>query len=321
MISGTAKAGRRCRRRTARGRTTRPRTSTSGAAATRPATTATASGPTRATYALDNGDVGSTIRVTVRAGNAFGSNPATSAQTAVVAAAGPAPANTALPVIGGVPRDGQILVTNTGNWANSPNHYDYQWLRCDAAGNNCGNFGANSSSAAARAVRGRSHDSRRRLGRGTSTGTTRARLGPDRRRRRVRPGRRRSRSTRSRSRTSSCLSAVQFIPSRLNSRAAFIGRFRVTDTRGNLVSGALVYAIGLPYGWVRAAPEVVTGSDGWATIQFVPTAPDAGAPCRTRLLRPRSQAGRKAADRRVDSPARPDLDRLAGAAILRGARG
>ena len=64
---------------------------------------------------------------------------------------------------------------------------------------------------------------------------------------------------------------MQFIPTRLNSRAAFIGRFRVTDTRGNVVSGALVYAIGLPYGWVRAAPEVVTGSDGWATIQFFPT--------------------------------------------------
>ena len=67
------------------------------------------------------------------------------------------------------------------------------------------------------------------------------------------------------------ISGVQFTPSRLTSRAAFIARFRVTDTRGNLVRGALVYAIGLPYGWVRNAPEVVSGSDGWATIQFVPT--------------------------------------------------
>jgi len=67
------------------------------------------------------------------------------------------------------------------------------------------------------------------------------------------------------------ISAVKFTPRRLTSRAAFIGRFRVSDTRGNLVNGALVYAVGIPYAWVRRAPEVVTGSDGWATIQFFPT--------------------------------------------------
>ena len=47
----------------------------------------------------------------------------------------------------------------------------------------------------------------------------------------------------------------------------------MTDTRGYVVRGALVYAIGLPYGWVRNAPEVVTGTDGWAQITFVPTRP------------------------------------------------
>ena len=45
----------------------------------------------------------------------------------------------------------------------------------------------------------------------------------------------------------------------------------MTDTRGHLVNGALVYALGIPYGWVRNAPEVVNGGDGWATIQFFPT--------------------------------------------------
>ena len=28
---------------------------------------------------------------------------------------------------------------------------------------------------------------------------------------------------------------------------------------------------GLPYGWVRTAPEVVTGTDGWSQITFLPT--------------------------------------------------
>jgi hypothetical protein len=32
-----------------------------------------------------------------------------------------------------------------------------------------------------------------------------------------------------------------------------------------------VYAIGLPYGWIRPASEVVTGTDGWAQVTFLPT--------------------------------------------------
>ena len=44
----------------------------------------------------------------------------------------------------------------------------------------------------------------------------------------------------------------------------------MTDTQGNVVRGALVYAIGLPQVWVRAAPEVVTGTNGWAQITFLP---------------------------------------------------
>ena len=66
------------------------------------------------------------------------------------------------------------------------------------------------------------------------------------------------------------ISRVVFVPTRLHSRAAFVGRFRVTDTRGYVIRGALVYAIALPYGWIRPAPEVATGTDGWATIQFFP---------------------------------------------------
>jgi hypothetical protein len=68
------------------------------------------------------------------------------------------------------------------------------------------------------------------------------------------------------------ISGVRFVPPRVVGRQAFTGRFRVTDTRGYVIRGALVYAIGLPYGWIRQAPEVVTGTDGWATITFFPTA-------------------------------------------------
>ena len=45
----------------------------------------------------------------------------------------------------------------------------------------------------------------------------------------------------------------------LHSRAPFTARFKVVDTQGGPVSGALVYVLGLPYGWLRSAPEVLTG--------------------------------------------------------------
>jgi hypothetical protein len=55
----------------------------------------------------------------------------------------------------------------------------------------------------------------------------------------------------------------------------------VSDTRGFSIQGALVYALGLPYGWMRSAPEVTTDSTGWATIPINPTA---SMPLRTGAL-------------------------------------
>jgi hypothetical protein len=67
------------------------------------------------------------------------------------------------------------------------------------------------------------------------------------------------------------IDGVKFSPSRLVSRAAFTGRFHVSDTRGFLVRDALVKVTGLPYSWARTGAEVRTGQDGWATITIVPT--------------------------------------------------
>jgi len=41
------------------------------------------------------------------------------------------------PYTSGVEREGQTLTAHTGYWGNSPTSYDYQWLRCDSAGNGC----------------------------------------------------------------------------------------------------------------------------------------------------------------------------------------
>ena len=48
-----------------------------------------------------------------------------------------APVNTSAPVISGAPYVGKTLSASTGGWQNSPTGYTYQWVRCDAKGNNC----------------------------------------------------------------------------------------------------------------------------------------------------------------------------------------
>lgn len=235
-------------------------------------------GNDRQTYVVEQGDVGSRMRVKVDAKNAFGGNTATSSPTAVVAPRGPLPAMTSPPVISGLAQDGQTLSASVGSWTNGPTRFTYRWLRCDSAGNNCDSLGSGSTQRLGSADVG--HRIRVAVtganqygssGGATSVPTAvvtsalpggavklpngqvslpvEAVLPPER----------------------LIISAAAFVPTRLHTRSAFIGRFRVADTRGYVIRGALVYAIGLPYSWVRNAPEVITGTDGWATIQFFPT--------------------------------------------------
>jgi hypothetical protein len=227
-------------------------------------------GPNRPAYALDARDAGHTIRVRVRARNDFGSTDATSVQTAVVAPAGPPPVNTAPPVITGTTREGQTLSASVGSWSNSPTRFALQWRRCDPPGDNCADFGSNGQSQKLGGTE-IGHTIRVRISATNQYGTTSASSGQTAivasasgapvsiAVEQVSPPER------------LVISAVAFLPRRLTSRSPFLARFRISDTRGNLVRGALVYAIALPYGWVRAAPEAATGADGWATIQLFPT--------------------------------------------------
>jgi len=64
---------------------------------------------------------------------------------------------------------------------------------------------------------------------------------------------------------------VRFTPSVLRSRAPFTARVHVSDTRGYVVRGALVYLAGLPFGRVQAAAEDQTDEAGWASFQLLPT--------------------------------------------------
>ena len=102
-------------------------------------------GETGPTYTPLAGDVGGTLRVVVTATNAAGSVDATSPASDTVAPA--APVNTVLPAISGTTRDGQVLTATNGTWTGTPAiTYGLQWMRCDAAGDNCADIAGETAS-------------------------------------------------------------------------------------------------------------------------------------------------------------------------------
>jgi hypothetical protein len=50
----------------------------------------------------------------------------------------------------------------------------------------------------------------------------------------------------------------------------FNATFHVVDTNGHPVTGALVYAVALPYGRIDTPPETPTDASGNATLTFTP---------------------------------------------------
>jgi len=89
------------------------------------------------TYTLAVADVGSTIRFRVTASNKDGSASTASNATDVIAAIG-SPIPTSRPTISGTTQAGQTLTATPGPWTGSGAiSFGYQWLRCDQNGANC----------------------------------------------------------------------------------------------------------------------------------------------------------------------------------------
>ncbi|MFL6240293.1 MAG: LamG-like jellyroll fold domain-containing protein [Actinomycetes bacterium] len=94
------------------------------------------SGAKASTYQLAHADVGKTVQLRVTGTNTAGSSNATSASTALIAAA--PPTNNSLPTTVGTPTSGQSLSSTPGSWNGTPPFtYAYQWNGCDSVGANC----------------------------------------------------------------------------------------------------------------------------------------------------------------------------------------
>jgi len=213
------------------------------------------------------------VAVTAFAGSGFAEGSAAQANYA--------PTSTAPPAISGTAQVGQTLTASTGSWSyQSTPTYTYQWERCDTAGNNCAAVGGSTATTYGVGNDDVNHTLRVVVTAHNAQGTTAATSGqtatvsspgpagainigggktsipassvalPDR----------------------LIITGVQFQPSRLTGRAPFLARFRVTDTKGYVVRDALVYALGLPYSWVKNSQEIRTGQDGWANVTITPSA-------------------------------------------------
>jgi hypothetical protein len=94
---------------------------------------------TSATYTVVEGDLASSLRVTVSGRNRLGSATSTSMPTAF--AAGPPGAPVVVsgqgPVVEGVVGPGATLTATTGMWSGTPTSFVYQWRRCSPTTSAC----------------------------------------------------------------------------------------------------------------------------------------------------------------------------------------
>ena len=226
-----------------------------------------------ATHVLRQADAGFRIRSQVVATNEDGSATATSNPTGVIQSA--RPANTREPSISGTPAVGSRLTANRGEWVgNAPITYAFQWLRCNAAGDDCAEIpGADDNTYVvvaadvSRTIRVRvtaRNDAGSRSALSNPTAQVRANEPPP-----PPPGSSVAVESLRAAGDRLVVSQVQFSPNPVTSRTAPItARVRVTETRGRPVRGAMVF--------MRATPRVVQGqtlataNDGWTTLTLVP---------------------------------------------------
>jgi hypothetical protein len=232
-------------------------------------------GATSQRYTVTSADVGHTLRVNVTASNGAGSGTATSHPTDVVTAAGAAPASSAAPTVSGTAQEGQTLTARNGSWkGTAPITFTYQWLRCDAAGGNCGAIAGATAQTYKLTAADAGHTVRVNVTGKNARGESTAASDPTAV---VAPAKTTQGATRLNVADVALpdrliVDRIQYSANPVRSRAPFTARFHVVDTKGLPIQGALVYTVGLPYSYLQRAPEVPTDANGWATMTLRPTA-------------------------------------------------
>jgi hypothetical protein len=230
-------------------------------------------------YTLSSDDVGHTIRLLVTASNNDGAGTATSDATgAIQPAAAQAPSTSSQPRITGTAKVGETLTAQPNSWnGTKPIQLSYRWRLCDEKGGDCVSTTLTSQSIKlTSAMAGKTV--RVVVTATNSAGSASAVSDPSPV---IQPasgsnpppppppsGGCAAVSTVSLP-NQLLIDRIQYTPSQIHSRdEPLVAKFHVTSTKGGCVSGALVYAVGVPFDRLSKAQEVPTGSDGWATVTF-----------------------------------------------------
>jgi hypothetical protein len=240
-------------------------------------------GATAQTYAIRSADVGNTLRVHVIASNGDGSSGATSDPTARIGPAADAPRNTSPPTISGDVSAGSTVTADAGSWSGAqPLTFQYQWRICGANGDACRDI----KGATASTYKISSDDTGNTIrvqvvatnasgsGNEVSAPTVRVASAP------AAPAPAPTGCPKLAAGATAANVADVAPPARLQiDRFVSSGaittqmqsvtvRFHVSNTCGQSVSGASVYATAVPYRQVTVPAEVTTDASGWATLQF-----------------------------------------------------
>jgi len=236
---------------------------------------ASITGATSDQYTIVTADVGHRLKVQVTATNSSGSGVAISRPTGVVQPTGAAPKDSSPPTISGTTQQGSTLTVSPGSWSGTPApSFSYQWERCVGTGGGCAAISGATGTTYVLASADVAHTILAQVTAKNATGSSTANTAETDL---IAPAKGQGGGTAIQVSQVSLpnqliIDGVKFSPTPATTRGVITARFHVSDTRGFSISGALVYVVGLPYGWVYGSPETPTDGSGWATIQIRPTA-------------------------------------------------
>jgi hypothetical protein len=200
------------------------------------------------------------------------------AATARVAAK---PASTSPPTISGTASEGSTLTANNGQWSGGGTMtFAFQWRRCDSSGNGCSDISGATQQTYKLVTADNGNTLRAIVTATNSDGSTPATTaqtavvtaagtqppttgcGPGGSGATVAVG---DVSSPARLQIDQFQATPAVIPGNMQS---FSMKVHVSNTCGQTVTGAKVYATAVPFNQVNIPTQVTTGSDGWATFQF-----------------------------------------------------
>ena len=239
-------------------------------------------GATSNRYTLTSRDLNRRLIVSVTARNAAGGGSAQSRATGVVARRAAGPANTSPPTISGTPQEAQTLVASPGGWSGTqPISFAYQWLRCDRSGGSCAAIASATGQSYTLSTADVGQTVRVRVTARNSAGARSSTSVPSAVVTRAAPPGPGGQIRLPNGKVSIPIASVE-LPARLvidqvrfspnpvrTRRTAITARFRVSDTRGFVVRGALVFLRSTPL-LTTTPPEQATQVDGTVTLTMAP---------------------------------------------------